>query len=247
MTSNEEKPQRWYNPLQSLQEPIFHTGLKVNNSLCNEKVEFITSKGDRTINWYMCGPTVYDAAHLGHARTYLTFDIIRRILINYFHYDVNLCMNITDIDDKIIKRSNEEKKNFTEFAKFWEDSFFKDMRALNVMYPNYITRVSEYIPEIIKFIEEIIKKGYAYEKNGSVYFDIEAYKNGGHMYAKLVPQDKNQNLEELQEAEGVLSKDNTNEKKNKGDSPYGKPQKKMSHFGTHHGGRGVQDGISNAL
>ena len=230
MSSEDSKPQRWYNPLSSLKEPIFHTGLMVNNSLCNQKVEFITSKGDRTINWYMCGPTVYDSAHLGHARTYLTFDIIRRILINYFHYDVNLCMNITDIDDKIIKRSNEEKKNFAEFAKFWEDSFFKDMRALNVMYPNYITRVSEYIPEIISFIEEIIKKGYAYEKNGSVYFDIEAYKNGGHMYAKLVPQDKNQNLEELQEAEGVLSKDNTSEKKNKGDFALWKTSKKDEPF-----------------
>ena len=202
----------------------------VNNSLCNEKVEFITSNGDRTINWYMCGPTVYDAAHLGHARTYLTFDIIRRILTSYFHYDVNLCMNITDIDDKIIKRSNDEKKNFAEFAKFWEDSFFKDMRALNVMYPNYITRVSEYIPEIIKFIEVIIKKGYAYEKNGSVYFDIEAYKKGGHMYAKLIPQDKNQNLEELQEAEGVLSKDNVGEKKNKGDFALWKTSKKDEPF-----------------
>ena len=72
------------------------------------------------------------------------------------------------------------------------------MRALNVMYPNYITRVSEYIPEIIAFIEVIIKKGYAYEKNGSVYFDIEEYKKGNHLYAKLVLQDKNQNLDELQ-------------------------------------------------
>ena len=230
MSNPEEKPKRWYNPLDNLKEPIYRTGLVVNNSLCNEKVEFFTKKGDRTINWYMCGPTVYDSAHLGHARTYLTFDIIRRILCNYFHYDVNLCMNITDIDDKIIQRSNEQKKNFSEFARFWEDSFFKDMRALNVMYPNYITRVSEYIPEIISFIEVIIKKGYAYEKNGSVYFDIEAYKKGNHLYAKLVPQDKNQNLEELQEAEGALSKDNTTEKKNKGDFALWKTSKKDEPF-----------------
>ena len=230
MTDKEEKPQRWYNPKDTLKEPIYRTGLMVNNSLCNEKVEFFTKNGDRTINWYMCGPTVYDSAHLGHARTYLTFDIIRRILSNYFHYDVNLCMNITDIDDKIIQRSNEQKKNFSEFARYWEDSFFKDMRALNVMYPNYITRVSEYIPEIIAFIEVIIKNGYAYEKNGSVYFDIEAYKKGKHLYAKLVPQDKNQNLEELQEAEGALSKDNTGEKKNKGDFALWKTSKKDEPF-----------------
>ena len=230
MSNPEEKPQRWYNPKDTLKEPIYRTGLMVNNSLCNEKVEFFTKNGDRTINWYMCGPTVYDSAHLGHARTYLTFDIIRRILSNYFHYDVNLCMNITDIDDKIIQRSNEQKKNFSEFARYWEDSFFKDMRALNVMYPNYITRVSEYIPEIIAFIEVIIKNGYAYEKNGSVYFDIEAYKKGKHLYAKLVPQDKNQNLEELQEAEGALSKDNTGEKKNKGDFALWKTSKKDEPF-----------------
>ena len=230
MSDKEEKPQRWYNPKDTLKEPIYRTGLMVNNSLCNEKVEFFTKNGDRTINWYMCGPTVYDSAHLGHARTYLTFDIIRRILSNYFHYDVNLCMNITDIDDKIIQRSNEQKKNFSEFARYWEDSFFKDMRALNVMYPNYITRVSEYIPEIIAFIEVIIKNGYAYEKNGSVYFDIEAYKKGKHLYAKLVPQDKNQNLEELQEAEGALSKHNTGEKKNKGDFALWKTSKKDEPF-----------------
>ena len=81
------KPQRWINPLDSLSgKPIYRTGLKVNNSLCNEKVEFVTKTGDRTLTWYMCGPTVYDSAHLGHARTYLSFDILRRILSSYFNY-----------------------------------------------------------------------------------------------------------------------------------------------------------------
>ena len=224
----EEKPLRWYNPLESLKEPIYKTGLYVNNSLCNKKVEFFTKTGGRKLNWYMCGPTVYDSAHLGHARTYLTFDIIRRILNNYFHYDVNLCMNITDIDDKIIQKSNEQKRNFSEFAKYWENKFFKDMEALNIMYPNYITRVSEYIPEIISFIEVIINKGYAYEKNGSVYFDIEQYRKGNHIYGKLVPQ--NQNIEALEEAEGALSKDTFNEKKNKGDFALWKASKKNEPF-----------------
>ena len=226
----EDEIKRWYNPLESLKEPIYRTGLFVNNSLCNKKVEFFTKNGDRTINWYMCGPTVYDYPHLGHARTYLSFDIIRRILINYFHYDVNLCMNITDIDDKIIQKSNDGNKNFSEFARYWEDVFFQDMKALNVMYPNYITRVSEYIPEIIEFIKVIIKNGFAYEKNGSVYFNIENFKNKNHLYAKLVPQDKNQNIEQLQEAEGALSKDNVKEKVNKSDFALWKTSKKDEPF-----------------
>ena len=98
------------------------------------------------------------------------------------------------------------------------------------MYPNYITRVSEYIPEIISFFKVITKNGYAQEKNGSVYFDIEAYKKGNHLYAKLVPQDKNQNLNELQEAEGPLSKDNTDEKKSKGYFALWKTSKKDESF-----------------
>jgi len=91
----------------------------------NEKVEFFTKNGDRTINWYMCGPTAYDSAHLGHARAYLTFDIIRRILSNYFHYDVNLSMNITDIGDKIIQRSNEQKKIFQNLQDIGKIAFSK--------------------------------------------------------------------------------------------------------------------------
>jgi len=158
MSDKEEKPQRWYNPKDTLKDPIYRTGLMVNNSLCNEKVEFFIKNGDRTINWCMCGPTVYDSEHLGYAHIYLILDIIRRIFSNYFHYDVNLCMNITDIDDKIIQRSN-DKKIFSEFTRYWENSFYKDMRALNVMYPYYITRVSEYIPEILSFFEVIIKNG----------------------------------------------------------------------------------------
>ena len=88
----ESQPKRWINPLDSLKDkPIYRTGLKVNNSLCNEKVEFVTKNGDRTLNWYMCGPTVYDSAHLGHARTYLTFD--KRFLYIIPVYKKQLCNN----------------------------------------------------------------------------------------------------------------------------------------------------------
>ena len=97
-------------------------------------------------------------------------------------------MNITDIDDKIILRSNELKEDFSAFSRKWENDFFEDMKALKVDLPDMITRVSEFVPEIINFIQKIIDRGYAYESNGSVYFDIEAYrKSEKHVYGKLEP------------------------------------------------------------
>lgn len=172
-----ESERKWVHPLENLTDKkVYKTGLMVYNSLTNKKEEFITKDGGRKVNWYMCGPTVYDSAHLGHARTYVSFDIIRRIMTTYFRYDIQLCMNVTDIDDKIIIRSNDQNIEFSEFAKIWENDFFKDMRNLNVLYPTYITRVSEYVTEIIDFINVLIGKKYSYESNGSVYFDIENFR-----------------------------------------------------------------------
>ncbi len=174
--STMENTRKWIHPIENLNnKTIFRTGLHVYNSLTKKNEEFITRDGGKIVNWYICGPTVYDASHLGHARTYMSFDIIRRLMMNYFGYEVNYCMNITDIDDKIIINSKKHNMEFSEFAKMWEDRYFQDMKAINVMYPNYITRVSEYVPEIIQFIQTLIKNGYAYEKNGSVYFDIEEF------------------------------------------------------------------------
>uniref|UniRef100_A0A8C9GUP2 tRNA synthetases class I catalytic domain-containing protein n=1 Tax=Piliocolobus tephrosceles TaxID=591936 RepID=A0A8C9GUP2_9PRIM len=137
------------------------TNLMVNNSLTRSKVEFVPQESNK-IKWYACGPTVYDAAHLGHARTYVSFDIIRRILSNYFKYDVFMVINITDIDDKIIKRSNEENIDFSVLAKRWEVDFWDDMKNLNVLLPTSITRVSEYVNDIIKYIKKILDNNYAY-------------------------------------------------------------------------------------
>ncbi|KAJ1799281.1 cysteinyl-tRNA synthetase [Coemansia sp. RSA 2399] len=284
------------------------TGLTVYNSITKSKVPFIPKDGNK-VSWYGCGPTVYNASHMGHACNYVTFDIIRRIMEDYLNYDLNVVMNITDIDDKIILRARQkhllqkyqdpkdglseqviqdvglafyefvkgklgadinsiddwstfaastgggkdlsftkgkpemtmyfsaaqatvnalktarenmaagktskteldsllsasedvvvlwldrqfgstvtEHRIFRDLAVFWENDYFEDMDALNVRRPHVLTRVSEYIPEIIRFVQRIIDNGYAYESEGSIFFDVAAFDgNNGHFYAKLEP------------------------------------------------------------
>lgn len=285
------------------------------------------------ISWYACGPTVYDKSHLGHARNYVSTDIIRRILMHYFGFEMNFVMNITDIDDKIIIKARRQRllelekkkpyskedltslveaafrsyakahlplllkegeeltesnyterkistyghvltggtisgegkagddeakvimhiKNmdsaaqaihtkdifpnaddillpyldslyketvntrdqsmFTDLTKSMEALFMADMDALNVLRPDVITRVTDYVPQIANFVETIVNKGFAYESEGSVYFDIAAFEKGGNTYARLRPE--NRNDASLQD-EGELSK-NLSGKKGAGD------------------------------
>jgi len=131
-------------------------------------------------------------------------------------------MNITDVDDKIIRKANTEQKEFTEISRRYEESFMKDMEALNVEMPNVLTWVSEYIPEIVDFIKQIETNGFAYESNGSVYFDLEKFKHA-HTYAKLDPSKVNDE-DAIKEGEGVLT-DNVTEKKFKGDFALWKKSK----------------------
>jgi cysteinyl-tRNA synthetase len=197
------------------------------NSFTNQKDLFVPHKLDKNlVTWYMCGPTVYDHSHLGHAKTYICFDILRRIMTDYFGYNVRLCMNITDIDDKIIMRANQNNVQFSEISRAMETEFFKDCEALNIRLPTVITRVSEYVPEIIAFIQKIIDNGYAYESNGSVYFDVMGYANSDkHTYAKLEPTNFG-NLDLLKEGEGALTADAvTSEKKNPQDFALWKKSK----------------------
>lgn len=161
--------------------------VKVLNSFTGNKDPFVPKDGGNRVTWYICGPTVYDSAHVGHASNYVRFDVVRRLLSDYFGYDVVVQMNVTDIDDKIIKRANERGISFDELARDFENEFMEDMDNLNVKRPDFITRVSEYVPEVIEYIETIIKNGFAYECEGSVYFDTKAFVNAGHNYGKLEP------------------------------------------------------------
>ncbi|GAB1301937.1 Cysteine--tRNA ligase, cytoplasmic [Apodemus speciosus] len=354
--------------------------LRLYNSLTRNKDVFIPQDGKK-VTWYCCGPTVYDASHMGHARSYISFDILRRVLRDYFQFDVFYCMNITDIDDKIIRRARqnylfeqyreqkppaaqllkdvhdalkpfsvklsettdpdkrqmleriqnsvklatepleqavhcnpsgeevdslvqhgvvllseighrntggtpmwrtgrccriphssewptpgqstccpgqisvrgrsrqpqqsglwfrhcpvnsldsrkqgvllEEAKDlladwldsiggsavtdnsiFSKLPKFWEEEFHKDMEALNVLPPDVLTRVSEYVPEIVNFVQKIVDNGYGYASNGSVYFDTAKFAaSEKHSYGKLVPEAVG-DQKALQEGEGDLS------------------------------------------
>ncbi|XP_064131297.1 probable cysteine--tRNA ligase, mitochondrial isoform X3 [Loxodonta africana] len=159
------------------------TGVQVYNSLTRRKDPFIVANAEAA-SWYSCGPTVYDHAHLGHACSYVRFDIIRRLLTRVFGCNIIMVMGVTDIDDKIIRRASEMNISPTSLASFYEEDFKQDMAALKVLPPTVYLRVTENIPQIISFIEGIIANGHAYSTSkGNVYFDL---KSRGDKYGKLV-------------------------------------------------------------
>ncbi|XP_032258503.1 probable cysteine--tRNA ligase, mitochondrial [Phoca vitulina] len=165
-------------------QPAGHdTGVKVYNSLTRRKDPLIVGSADAA-SWYSCGPTVYDHAHLGHACSYVRFDIIRRILTRVFGCNIIMVMGITDVDDKIIHRAAEMNVSPASLASLYEEDFKQDMAALKVLPATVYLRVTENIPQIISFIEGIIANGHAYPTaQGNVYFDLQSR---GDKYGKLV-------------------------------------------------------------
>ena len=151
-----------------------------------------TQESDLTTRMYVCGPTVYDDSHLGHARTYMTVDILMRIMNSIANTKTHLVMNITDIDDKIIKKAADTNSNgWSDIAKQYEKSFFESMAKLNVKLPDTIIRVSDVMPQIILYIQKIIDNGFAYvTSDSSVYFDTNEYIRHGYEFDNTIDDDE---------------------------------------------------------
>ena len=158
--------------------------LKVYNTLTRRKEDFHPSHGNR-VSMFVCGPTVYDLSHIGHARTYIAYDIIARYL-RFKGYSLFYLMNITDVDDKIIKRAKEENRKPIELAKEFTEKFYEDMNLLGINTINLFAKASEYIPEIISQIEGLVQKKYAYIVNGDVYYDISKFKDYGKLSQRSI-------------------------------------------------------------
>ncbi|MEM3506412.1 MAG: cysteine--tRNA ligase [Candidatus Bathyarchaeia archaeon] len=153
--------------------------LIVYNTLTRGKEEFKPLVGNR-VKMFVCGPTVYDLSHIGHARTYVAYDIIAKYL-RYKGYSVFFIMNITDVDDKIINRAKEKGVNPLSLAEEYTKEFYSDMEALGINSINLYAKASEHIPEIISQISTLIEKGYAYVVDGNVYFDVSKFPDYGKL------------------------------------------------------------------
>jgi cysteinyl-tRNA synthetase len=177
-------------------------GLKLFNTLSRSVQEFIPlDPAGKTVGLYCCGPTVYDFAHIGNWRTFIFGDLVRRYL-EFKGYAVHHVMNITDVDDKIIKRVRETGTTLKEFTGKFEAAFFDDLKTLNCRLPHETPRATEHIADITSLIEKLVARGLAYQTpDGSVYFSIEKYRAAGSRYGQLVKL----NFDEMRVGERVCS------------------------------------------
>ncbi|MBX4212450.1 cysteine--tRNA ligase [Candidatus Pacearchaeota archaeon] len=178
--------------------------LKLHNTLTKKEEPFKPIKKNE-VKMYVCGPTVNDVPHLGHARQQITFDILRRYLI-YLGYKVNFVSNITDIDDKIIKKAHELKEDIKSLTKRNTLAHMQDYEAIGVLKPDKQPKATEYVKEMIELVKILEKKGYTYVIDDGVYYEISKFKD----YGKL----SHQNIEDLKQGARIKIKE---EKKNKED------------------------------
>ena len=168
--------------------------LKIYNTLTRKKEEFKPLR-EGHVGMYVCGPTVYGHSHIGHGKSYVSFDVIVRYL-RYLGFHVSYVQNVTDVghllgdanegEDRLIKQSKIEHKHPMEVAETYTRSYFEDMDALGVLRPDISPRATGHIIEQIEIVKTLIKKGYAYEANGSVYFDVPKFKAYGKLSGRNV-------------------------------------------------------------
>lgn len=165
--------------------------LKIYNVLTRKKEKFVPLVEGK-VNMYVCGPTVYDYSHIGHAKTYVSFDVVVRYL-RYLGYDVLYVQNITDVghmldtgEDRVLKKARQLSAEPMQIVETYMRQYFADMDALGVQRPDISPRASGHIPEQVEMIQELIEKGHAYEVNGSVYFDVTSFPEYGKLSGRVI-------------------------------------------------------------
>ena len=194
--------------------------MKLYNTLSKQKEEF-TPLEEGKVKMYVCGPTVYNFIHIGNARPMIVFDTVRRYF-EYKGYDVNYVSNFTDVDDKIIKKANEEGVSSDEISKRYIAECKKDMDGMNIEPATKNPLATEEISGMIEMIQTLIDKGYAYEKNGTVYYSTRKFKD----YGKL----SHKNLDDLRSGERSLLVSGEDEKEDPLDFVLWKPKKEGEPF-----------------
>jgi cysteinyl-tRNA synthetase len=159
--------------------------LRLFNTLTRSLQEFAPDSAGRPAGMYCCGPTVYDFGHIGNFRTFVFADLVRRCL-EFKGFKVVHVMNITDVEDKIIKRVRETGTQLRDYTSKYENAFLEDMRTLNCVSPHHMPRATEHITEIIDLIRKLLDRGLAYSAADGIYFSIEKYQAAGHRYGQLV-------------------------------------------------------------
>ncbi|MBP3820734.1 cysteine--tRNA ligase [bacterium] len=142
---------------------------------------------ENKVKMYVCGPTVYDYAHLGHARCYITWDVLYRYF-KFRGYDVTYCRNVTDVDDKILKKAEKEGKTPQEVSQYWYKQFTNSMQKLNNLSPDIEPFATKTLGEMISMVKDLIDKGYAYESNGDVYFRVKKFGRYGSLSGQPIDQ-----------------------------------------------------------
>lgn len=175
--------------------------IRLYNTKTREKVDF-ESRERGKVGMYVCGPTVYNYIHIGNARTFISFDVIRRYLM-WRGFDVTFVQNVTDVDDKIIGKANEEGRSAAEVSAEYTEAFIADMRAANVLDPDIRPKATEEIPAMIELIQELIDSGHAYDADGDLYFSVRSFPAYGELSGRNVDEMEGGHRELRSDSKGV--------------------------------------------